>query len=588
MNRIQARRNASSDHGRNISVRELRKLAAKKNKGKHDSTKSAKKKKKIEADSSNDDGEMALSDDRDTENFDMKNSQAIKDDDSSVDRQKILEGEQRQQQQQQDSNREDWNETATLNEKSEQNTSNGEKTKENCDNKNDCDATNDNSSDNLYKLTDKGPYVVHLASKKDSDDNMTQDLHDVDIGLKLKQMKTKGIWEIKKVTRKELKIIFGSKEEANWFLKGNQPNLLGVNAFIPRYNVVKVGIVFDIPTLYSEEYLKENLTAEVPIMEVRRCQKRKVLNGRKTQEWIPANTVKLTFRGQAVPDEVIFGFSKRKVKPDVPQPIQCFKCLRFGHMAKFCRQEGNTCQRCGTRHEFSRENPCSNGMKCFHCHSDKHDGCSRDCPEFLRNKLIKEAMFFDNITFGEADERFPKTQSQYRIAERRGEFPELRQKNHTKNQEPKEKSFARKSAQELSKDYATYVQLNQGKVPAEDSTKEGAMLYSETVRGNNRESPIKEKSLIQDNMKKKNPELKEGTERKKTDPNNDRAIAFIKDLAYKLDLRRLDPDQGSGHSLSNDLLLIDIGRMVMSFLQVAERPEIPYAGVRILDSDEEV
>lgn len=123
-------------------------------------------------------------------------------------------------------------------------------------------------------------------------------------------MKIVGILEIKKVSRKELKIIFSNKEAANAFLKGKAPTELGLNAYIPKYNVAKVGIIFDIPAKFSEKYLMDNLESELPITEISRCQKRKVINGSKTQDWIPANTVKVTFRGQGLPDEVTFGFSK--------------------------------------------------------------------------------------------------------------------------------------------------------------------------------------------------------------------------------------------------------------------------------------
>lgn len=173
----------------------------------------------------------------------------------------------------------------------------------------------------MYVDSDKGPYIVHLSEKMKTDKEIAQDIHDVIIGLKLKKLKVKGISEIKKVSRRELKVIFTNKELANEFLSGRSPKDLGVNAYIPKYNVTKVGIIFDIPTKFSEADLMDNLESELPIMEVYRCQKRKVENGNKTRDWIPANTIKVTFRGQSVPDEVIFGFSKRKVKPDVHQRI---------------------------------------------------------------------------------------------------------------------------------------------------------------------------------------------------------------------------------------------------------------------------
>lgn len=151
------------------------------------------------------------------------------------------------------------------------------------------------------------------------------------IGMKLKRLKVEGISEIKKISQKELKIIFSSKETASAFLRGNIPNVLKLNAYIPKYSITKVGIIFDIPAKLDDNYLRQNLESDLPIVDIYRCQKRKFT-------------------------------------------------------------------------------------------SDKHGGTSVDCPEYLRNKLIKEAMYYQNITFSEANEQFPRTQSQFRLAERRLEF----------------------------------------------------------------------------------------------------------------------------------------------------------------------
>lgn len=201
----------------------------------------------------------------------------------------------------------------------------------------------------LYIDSDKGPFVVHLSGVAIGD-NEPKDLHDVIIGHKLKQYNVKSIVEIKKVTRRELKVIFKEKAAANRFLKGDVPSRIGLKAYIPNYNILKTGIIFDIPAGYGEKFLLEEMSSSCPIVDVYRCQKRKFVNGERLNEWVPANTVKVTFRGQDVPDEVTFGYSVRKVKPDVPRVIQCNKCLRYGHPVKYCKQAEMNCVNCGTRH----------------------------------------------------------------------------------------------------------------------------------------------------------------------------------------------------------------------------------------------
>lgn len=435
--------------------------------------------------------------------------------------------------------------------------------KQNCDNLTDCDK--EKQDVNTYLHTDKGPFIVHITEKVKSDREVVQEIHDVVIGLKLKRLKVKGIREVKKVSRRELKVIFDDKKAANDFLKGKIPEEIGVVAAIPRYNVNKVGIIFDIPVKYSEEYLKQNLEAEVPIVEVYRCQKKKIVDGKKTKEWMAANTVKVTFRGQAVPDEVVFGYSKRKVKPDVPLPTQCFNCIRFGHVNRFCKQEKPTCNNCGTQHEFSRDKPCERQMKCFHCHSDQHDGTSKNCPEYLRNVLIKETMFYGNVTFSEANEKFPMTRSQYRIAENTKEFPSLPNRGRGPAQEKEriEESFPRKTVQEIRKQYEDYVQLNGGKPVKPSPLEEKAETYSQVTKKQTTEEPqVSER-------------IPRGDGRRQTgitlDQRGRDALDLITDLSYKLEVNSYDPSQRPQTAINNDLILIEVGRMITEFLNGAER-----------------
>lgn len=57
------------------------------------------------------------------------------------------------------------------------------------------------------------------------------------------------------------------------------------------------------------------------------------------------------------------------------------------------------------------------------------------------------------------------------------------------------------------------------------------------------------------------------------------AIEFIRALGYKLNVAYTDPDQHPQAGVTNDLMLIDIGRMVMDFLQEADRQVTSYSNV---------
>lgn len=205
--------------------------------------------------------------------------------------------------------------------------------------------------------------------------------------------------------------------------------------------------------------------------------------------------------------------------------------------------------------------------KCFHCHSDNHDGFSKDCPEYLRNVLIKEAMFYKNLTFKEADDLYPGTQSQYRLAEKRQEFPDLPPRRRPEREERIELSFPKKSTQDLKKQYDDYVQLNQGKKPASTASQASCsgIVKKNVAQGNN----IQGKGA-----QEKTSELQVGPNAQRKDG----ALELVKALKYKLEHSYTDQDQEGGFYVSNDVLLIQIGQMLMDFFQVSERKVVSYRG----------
>ena len=64
------------------------------------------------------------------------------------------------------------------------------------------------------------------------------------------------------------------------------------------------------------------------------------------------------------------------------KPLQCFKCFKFGHLAKYCKSANQICSRCGeTNHKYDN---CQNKNKtpiCSNCEGD-HVATSMDCPKY--------------------------------------------------------------------------------------------------------------------------------------------------------------------------------------------------------------
>ena len=81
------------------------------------------------------------------------------------------------------------------------------------------------------------------------------------------------------------------------------------------------------------------------------------------------------------PTTVKLGYRAYRTRPYVAEPIQCHRCLCYGHVQAKCRS-ARRCPRCGELHEFDncphRDDP--SHAKCIHCgqnHSSKFGGCER-------------------------------------------------------------------------------------------------------------------------------------------------------------------------------------------------------------------
>lgn len=135
-----------------------------------------------------------------------------------------------------------------------------------------------------YLESDMGPYFVHLTIPNASRNETEEEPCDLSVGIKLKRWKVQGIRLITKISRREIKITFNDRNSANAFIKSNYSDELKLRAYIPKYNVEKTGIIYDINASYDEEQIMENLSTNVPIINVYRCMKKKVINGKKTKE----------------------------------------------------------------------------------------------------------------------------------------------------------------------------------------------------------------------------------------------------------------------------------------------------------------
>ena len=106
-----------------------------------------------------------------------------------------------------------------------------------------------------------------------------------------------------------------------------------------------------------------------------------------TKEKVKLGTVKIDFEEETERDkalklgiklgEEIFPAENYEPRRRI---IQCYNCLKFGHVAKLCRQDHPTCSTCGRDHHVTschyRRAHCSN------CDQEGHSATDKQCPKF--------------------------------------------------------------------------------------------------------------------------------------------------------------------------------------------------------------
>lgn len=224
-------------------------------------------------------------------------------------------------------------------------------------------------------------------------------------------MKLEHVLKIEKKGRNRLCIVFDSYKAANSFLEDARLLGLGYTMFIPANLVSCKGIVRFVDKEIDTEELKLNSRAqEIRVVGVKRLNRRVFNQQTSTSEFLPTSTVLFTFAGQVLPKFVSIYNLPMPVEPYILPVIQCQQCFLYGHTKKNC----NGSERCPNCAEQRKKHGETCVMKCLHCSSPDHTSNSKSCPEFDRQKLMRQVMSFDNLSYFDANIRIPKN---YKTAE---------------------------------------------------------------------------------------------------------------------------------------------------------------------------
>ena len=263
----------------------------------------------------------------------------------------------------------------------------------------------ENRNSARYGFTDSGPFHVFLESKEG---NLGR-LHPMSIGklilLHHKEI-DQNVIEINSVGRNRVKVIFRTFPAANKFLDSKILLEKGIDAYIPTFLIRRIGVVRNVDLSLTDADIVSMLNSDqsynVMVLSVKRFT-RKVSNNGETPIYKNTGTVMVTFKGQKLPSSVTLCRVKCSVEPYVQRVVQCYNCLRYGHVSKQCKSKIR-CNRCGGEHGADSCNSLTT-ISCIHCKGEHISISHQNCPEFTKQKAIKTLMAHQNISYREAKDR---------------------------------------------------------------------------------------------------------------------------------------------------------------------------------------
>ena len=157
------------------------------------------------------------------------------------------------------------------------------------------------------------------------------------------------------------------------------------------------GIATQVPLWVKVEELVENGEGEVGGKIVRAKRMSTSRDGGRVE----TETVLVEFEGDRRPSKIFLGILEFDVREFVENPVRCFRCQDFGHMARLCKREKRCGQCGGVGHEL-RE--CREQPKCCHCgegHRAGYWGCEKSKLEVVVQDIRRK----EGVTYAEALKR---------------------------------------------------------------------------------------------------------------------------------------------------------------------------------------
>lgn len=206
------------------------------------------------------------------------------------------------------------------------------------------------------------------------------------------------IKEITKLGVNRIKVTMTTISDINKLVENSFLKEKGYTVYVPKHLTERRGVIKGVYTAFSDEYLLEHMECKSKIKYCRRINK-KLINNDGQVEYRATETVVLTFLGNKLPSYVDINGVRCKVEPYIGNVIQCYNCLRFGHVLSQCKASEKICKNCGINHEGDCD---AQSLQCIHCKSTTHNSLYKKCPIYVKQQEIKKIMASNNLSFKDA------------------------------------------------------------------------------------------------------------------------------------------------------------------------------------------
>ena len=126
-------------------------------------------------------------------------------------------------------------------------------------------------------------------------------------------------------------------------------------------------------------------------------------------EKIPTASVLVEFiHLDRLPRKIYVDFCEYRVRDFEPEPVRCFRCQKFNHVARNCVSKVDVCAKCSKHHPTkecrNEQQPGTSSdshVKCFNCKGD-HPAYSKECPDYQSVKRALKVQNSDKISYASA------------------------------------------------------------------------------------------------------------------------------------------------------------------------------------------